>query len=96
MFMILLRFAANKDQTEQFFEAHKAWIKKGFEDGVFLLAGGIQPGVGGAIAAHNTTRKELGERIDKDPFVANNVVSAEILEITPSMTDQRLDFLKSG
>ena len=95
MFIILLRFAANKDQADQFFDEHKAWIKSGFEDGVFLLAGGIQPSLGGAIADHNTTRKELNDRVEKDPFVTNNVVSAEILEISLSMTDKRLDFLKS-
>jgi len=94
MFIILLKFAANKDLASQYFEEHKLWLNNGFDDGVFLLAGRIQPEQGGAIAGHNTTREELEERVKNDPFVINNVVSAEILEISPSITDQRLDFLK--
>jgi hypothetical protein len=35
----------------------------------------------------------LQVRVNGDPFVAENVVSAEILEITPSKTEERLQFL---
>jgi hypothetical protein len=31
--------------------------------------------------------------VDADPFVAEGVVTAEILEISPSQADARLDFL---
>ena len=93
--MIFLRFSANKQQSGHFLEEHKAWIKNGFADGVFLLAGAIEPGLGGAIAAHNPTRQQLDERIDRDPYVANDVVTAEIIEISPAITDPRLQFLKS-
>lgn len=46
-----------------------------------------------AIVAHNTSLSDLQNRVDADPFVAENVVKAEILEITPSKADARLDFL---
>ena len=58
-----------------------------------LLVGSLQPNLGGGIVAHNTTLSDLQSRVNKDPFVAENVVSAEILEITPSKTDERLKFL---
>ena len=93
MFVVLLRFSENKGLAGQFMEGHKEWIKRGFEDGVFLLAGSLQPNLGGAIAASNTSLSDLKKRVSDDPFVAENVVSAEILEITPSRTDERLAFL---
>jgi hypothetical protein len=34
------------------------------------------------------------DRVALDPFVVEGVVSAEVLEITPSVTDERLAFLK--
>jgi uncharacterized protein YciI len=74
-------------------EGHKEWIKRGFDDGVFLLAGSLQPNSGGGIVAHNTTLSDLQSRVSDDPFVAENVVSAEIVEIAPSRTDERLGFL---
>ena len=93
MFIVLLRFAQNKAQAGQHMDAHKAWIKQGFDDGVFLLAGGIQPSAGGGIVAHNATLEDLRQRVDQDPFVAEGVVNAEIIEISPARADERLAFL---
>ena len=93
MFIVLLKFSSNKGQASQFMEGHKEWIKRGFDDGVFLVAGSLQPNLGGGIVAHNTSLSDLQNRVNDDPFVAENVVSAEILEIAPSRTDERLEFL---
>jgi hypothetical protein len=60
---------------------------------VFLLAGSVQPSLGGAILAHNTPLSDLQSRVKDDPFVAESVVSAEILEIAPSRADERLKFV---
>jgi uncharacterized protein YciI len=93
MFIVLLRFSDNKGKAGQFMEGHKQWIKRGFDDGVFLLAGTLQPGLGGGIVAHNTSLPDLQSRVNDDPFVAEDIVSAEILEIAPSRADERLRFL---
>ena len=93
MFVVLLRFSANKGQAGQFMDDHNAWLKRGFDDGMFLLAGSLKPSAGGAILAHATDRDDLEARVNADPFVAEDVVTAEILEISPAKTDDRLAFL---
>lgn len=93
MFIVLLKFSGNKGKASQFMQGHNEWIKRGFDDGVFLLAGSLQPNLGGGIVAHHTSLSELQSRVNSDPFVAEKVVSAEILEITPSKADERLKFL---
>ncbi len=93
MFVVLLRFSTNKAQASQFMEGHKAWIQRGMEDGVFLVVGSLQPNAGGAILAHGISLAELQARVNEDPFVEENVVSAEILEMTPTRADERLGFL---
>ncbi|MGB5474258.1 MAG: hypothetical protein WBQ78_12370 [Gammaproteobacteria bacterium] len=93
MFIVLLKFSDNKRQASDFMKGHNEWIKCGFDDDVFLLAGSLQPSLGGGIVAHNTSLTDLQARVNDDPFVAHNVVSAEILEITPAKSDARLQFL---
>ena len=93
MFIVLLKFSSNKSQAGQFMEGHKEWIERGIEDGVFVLVGSLQPNLGGGIVAHNTSLSDLQDRVNDDPFVAENIVSAEILEITPAKVDERLKFL---
>ena len=92
MFIVLLKFSDNKGRAGEFMEGHNAWIKRGFDDGVFLLVGSLQPKLGGGIMAHNTSLPELQSRLKDDPFVRENVVAAEVLELTPSKTDERLKF----
>lgn len=93
MFFVQLKFSDNKDQAGQFMEGHKAWLQRGFADGVFLLAGSLQPNLGGGIVAYDTSRADLESRVNGDPFVAENIVTAEIVEMSPSMADDRLNFL---
>ena len=95
MFVVLLKFSKNKDQAGQFMEGHKAWLSKGFDEGVFLVAGSLQPGLGGGIVAHNSSLADLEQRVNQDPFVAENVVSAEIYEIASARKDERLGFMNS-
>lgn len=93
MFVVLLRFSNNRSQASRFLEGHKRWLDRGFDDGVFLLAGSIQSQQGGGLLAHHTTRQELLARVNEDPFVAEDVVTAEIVEIAPSRMDQQLQSL---
>jgi uncharacterized protein YciI len=93
MFIMLLKFSDNRTRAGEFMAEHNEWIKRGFDEGVFLLVGGLQPGLGGGVMAHNISLSELQARVNDDPFVKENVVSAEILEIAPAKADERLRFL---
>lgn len=93
MFVILLKFSHNKSQAGRLMEGHNAWIQSGFDDGVFLTVGSLKPDAGGAILALASNLDEIQSRMQADPFVAEGVVSAEILEITPNRADDRLEFL---
>lgn len=93
MFIVLLQFSNGKSRARELMTDHDEWLQRGFDAGVFLVAGSIQPGLGGAIVAHDTTRAELDERLQRDPFVAHDVVTVEVLEVSPGKTDPRLAFL---
>lgn len=93
MFIVLLKFSSNKAQASQFIDGHNAWLKRGFEEGVFLLAGSLQPKLGGAILAHQTTLEQLQARVSADPFMGAGVVAAEIMEVSPSKVADSMAFL---
>ncbi len=93
MYVVFLRFGDNKSRAGEHMDAHKAWIARGFDDGVFLVIGSLQPAQGGAIVAHNTTREDLEARVHEDPFVIEKVAVPEIFEISPARADDRLSFL---
>ena len=92
MFVVYLECSDNRDRAPELMDGHKTWLTQGFDDEVFLLAGSLQPGRGGAIIAHNTDMESLEARVAEDPFVADNVVTASISEITLARADERLAF----
>ncbi len=96
MFVVLLKFSSERDRAGEFMAAHNAWIQRGLDEGVFLLTGSLHPGLGGAVLADGVNRQDLQQRVDEDPFVVHGVVAAEILEIAPGRTDERLNFLLAG
>lgn len=93
MFFVFLHFSGNKGEAPRHMAGHKRWIDQGFEDGVFLVTGSLAGHQGGMVLAHNTTREALDKRVAMDPFVAEDVVRAEIAEVAPARADQRLQFL---
>jgi len=96
MFVALMRFGARKARAPDLMAGHNAWLAKGFEEGAFLAAGSLKPAGGGALLGLAATRADFEARIDDDPFVAEGVVEAEIVEFDPARTDPRLDFLKGA
>jgi uncharacterized protein YciI len=93
MLIAFLKFSTNRHQAAGLMAGHDEWIKSGLADGVFLLVGSLQPGLGGAIVAHHTTREELEVRLQDDPFVTHDVVTVELFEVSPAKSDPRLAFL---
>lgn len=93
MYVVTLTFSENKARAADLMEAHKAWIQRGFDEGLFLMVGSLQPNRGGGILAHGADLADLEAFVAEDPFVAEKVVTADILEITPARLDERLQFL---
>ena len=94
MFIVLLKFSNNKAAAAEFMAAHNEWIAQGFADGVFQCVGSLVPAAGGVLLALGEGREVLESRVDTDPFVQNDVVIAEIIEVDVKKTVTALDILK--
>jgi uncharacterized protein YciI len=95
VFVIFLRFAENRHLAGEHVDGHNDWIQQGIADSVFLLAGSVSGGQGGAIIAHGLARADVERRLEADPFVAKRIVAPEIIEIEPSTVDHRLAFVRT-
>jgi len=93
MFIIQLKFSKNKGSAGKYMDGHNAWLKKGFAEGIFLLAGSLKPDLGGGILAHNISMPELHKTLSEDPFVVHDVVAPDVVELSPVLAEHRLEFL---
>lgn len=93
MFVVFLKFSANRSRAREWMAAHNAWLQRGFEEGVFAASGSLQEQQGGCVLAHGLDRARLEQRLGEDPFIVHDVVSAEIVEVAISRVEPRLAFL---
>lgn len=94
MFLILLTYTKPLEDVDKHLTDHKAWVKRGFDDGVFVLSGGQRPRLGGALIAIGADRAAIQQRVDQDPFIVSGVATAVIIEVVPSTVDERLSLLR--
>lgn len=93
MYIVFLKFSVNKEKAAEFMAAHNDWLKSGFDNDIFILAGSLQANQGGAIIAGNIEKTVLEETIATDPFVLEKIVTAEILEFSASKANEKMQFL---
>jgi uncharacterized protein YciI len=93
VYVVTLRFTEQRHRAPSLMDAHNAWLRRGFADGIFLLAGGLADKAGGALLATAATPELLQRRLDEDPFVAEGIVAPAVVAFTPQRADARLGFL---
>ncbi|UXY16682.1 hypothetical protein N8I74_06585 [Chitiniphilus purpureus] len=96
MYVIFLRFSPKRVQAAQWLAGHRQWLQQGLDDGIFLAAGSLEDGKGGAIVATSVEQGALTARIEQDPFVVHGIVTPEVHAIAPSLVSPGFAELLSG
>ncbi|WP_035339953.1 MULTISPECIES: YciI family protein [Dickeya] len=91
MFIISLTYTAPMDEVEGFLESHVTWLKRGYEQGLFIASGRKNPRTGGVILARSIERAVLEDFLKQDPFQA--VARYEVTDFQPSMTSDSFAML---
>jgi uncharacterized protein YciI len=74
---------------------HNEWVKKYFENGLFLIAGPKTDKTGGVIITKPINKSDLEKILITDPYITEDVAEYEIIEFECKLTQQQLDFLKT-
>ncbi len=80
MYVIDLIYTASLDRIDDALEAHRAFLARQFEAGVFVAAGPKVPRDGGIILAVRVERDKLDEILASDPFAQQNLARYEVTE----------------
>jgi uncharacterized protein YciI len=79
MFILSLTYIAPLEDADKHMEAHMAWVKAGYEKGLFLASGRKVPRTGGVILARGE-RAALEAMCAADPFTVHGIAGYEITE----------------
>lgn len=85
MFIISLTYKVQLSQVEKYLNEHKAFLKKYYDNGLFVMSGAKVPREGGIIIASVLNKAILEEVIQEDPFNIHGISDYEIFEFKPSL-----------
>jgi len=95
MFGIELIYKADLEDIDAHMKAHMRYLKAHYASGHFLVSGRKIPRDGGIILAVGKSREEIEAIASQDPFVANGLAEARVIEFRASQRapdiDHRID-----
>ena len=93
MYAVILRYKLTVADVERHVEAHRRWLEENYAAKNFLLSGPQKPRSGGFILAAAMERARLDGILQNDPFSQNGVADYEVIDVVPTVADNRLSFL---
>jgi uncharacterized protein YciI len=93
MFVVVLNYVKPLDVIDAHLAAHREFLGKHYESGVFIVSGRRVPRTGGVILARGVSRDALMEILRQDPFYEQGIVRHEVIEFRPNLTVPELTWL---
>jgi uncharacterized protein YciI len=84
MFVVILRYLVDLETILQNREDHVVFLKKYYDQGIFLVSGPQKPRNGGVILAQANSREELENILSQDPFKSRKLAEYQIYEFAPA------------
>jgi uncharacterized protein YciI len=84
MFLLVSTYRASLDVMDELLPAHREYLQRYLDGGVFVLWARQVPRTGGVIIAHGVDRARVEEIAAEDPFVQANAASYQVIEIQPT------------
>ncbi|HET8695368.1 MAG TPA: YciI family protein [Aquabacterium sp.] len=86
LYLILLDYLRPLSEVDAHLEPHRAFLRRHFEAGHFLLSGPKEPRTGGVILARARTEQEVSKWIAEDPFYQQGIARFEVIAWSATMS----------
>jgi len=95
MFIVTLTYLKPVDEIDALMDGHVAWLKAGYDEGLFIASGRRVPRTGGVILARSGDEAALRDTLARDPFVIHGAARCDVVEFAASMTAPGAEVLKT-
>ncbi|MBX9455655.1 MAG: GTP cyclohydrolase [Rhizobium sp.] len=94
MLILSLTYIAPIEAADEHMQAHMAWVREGYDKGLFLASGRKVPRSGGVILARGD-RAELEAICAADPFTIHGIATYDITEVALTTVAPGFEMLKA-
>lgn len=93
LYIAVLSYVKPLSEVDALLPAHVEWLRKGYDDGIFILSGRRNPRTGGVILARGSSIEEIQARMKEDPLQHQGLATLEIMPFEPTMSAEDLQHL---
>ena len=90
LYLILLTYTRPAEEIAAALEDHRAYLRRAYEAGRFLVSGPRVPASGGVILARAGSLEEAWGYVRDDPFHQRGLATHEIIPFTALWADPRM------
>lgn len=90
MVIVILKYTAPLERIDELLEAHRAFLRQGYERKQFLMSGPQQPRTGGVIVTTVKTKAEAERIVQEDPFLKEGAAEYQFIEFDAVWMDEGL------
>lgn len=94
MFILSLTYIVPVEDADKHMQAHMAWVKAGYDQGLFIASGRKIPRTGGVILSRGE-RAALEAMCAADPFTIHDIAEYEITELALTTTAPGFENLRA-
>lgn len=85
LYLIVLRYIRPLEAINAALDAHRAYLREGYQQGHFLMSGPLEPRTGGAILARAESLQAAQALVAQDPFKQQQLADYEIIAWQPNL-----------
>jgi uncharacterized protein YciI len=82
-FLVLIEYKTPLENIIRVTEAHRSYLKKGYEKGILLLSGPRIPRTGGLVIIKGNNLEEIENFFKDDPYNQNSYADYKFIEFDP-------------
>ncbi len=90
LYLILLTYARPAEEIAAALEEHRAYLRRAYDAGWFLVSGPRVPASGGVILARARSLEEAQGYVRDDPFYQRGLATHEIIPFSALWADPRM------
>ena len=93
MNVLIVNYIKQSEEVKPHIDAHNIWVKKYFDEGIFMAAGPKKSKLGGVILAKTIDKSKLLKILAEDSYVQYDVAEYQIIEVDFKLTETGLEKL---
>jgi uncharacterized protein YciI len=82
-FLVEITYLVGMDVLEPVVPDHRAFLQGGYDKGMLLMSGPMNPRTGGIVIARSRSVDDLRDFFRRDPYAAKGVASYRFVEFEP-------------